>query len=102
MYILRPDTQATAGKALVSMAFTYVYYIVLQVCTYDKEGILVPPYIETFSLAYGIELRPVMPAYNLPVRASLVAGLLYMFLPATVTLCAELNALISHRAGKPD
>ena len=84
------------------MAFTYVYYIVLQVCTYDKEGILVPPYIETFSLAYGIELRPVMPAYNLPLRVLLVAGLHYMFLPPPVSLCLEPDAIISHRAGKPE
>ena len=77
--------------SLVAMAFPYIYYIALHISLYHEHWLFMSTDIKSLSLAYCVELRPIMPADDLSVRMCFIACLLDVFLSASIGLCPELD-----------
>ena len=59
------DPDAAAGQSLVGVPLADIDDVPRDVRGDDEEGVFVPPDVEAFALADRVELRAVMPSYNL-------------------------------------
>ena len=71
------------------MTLAYIYYIRRYICLDHEQRILMATHIQALSLAYCIELSPVVLSDDLSERVFLVACLLDMLSSAAVRLCLE-------------
>jgi hypothetical protein len=99
MNFVRGYTKTTAGKALMGMAFTNVYQILLDICLYHEDRILVAADIQALTLTDSIELGSIVFADNLAERIFFIACLLYMLATAAIGLSLE-SYIIFHRLSK--
>ena len=78
----------------MSVAFSYIYYILRDVCFNHKDRVLVTADVESLALADGVELSTVVLSDYLSERILLVAGLLDVLLTASIGLCLELDFIL--------
>ena len=86
MQVLNGNPEAAAGQSGVPVPLSHINYILVYIGGNHEDGIAVPADVQALSLAYGVEMRPVVTAHNLGKRIILVAGFLDVFLPAAVGL----------------
>ena len=99
MQLIRRNAKTAARESLMGMSLSYINDIARNIRLDHEYRILVPSDIKAFALADGIELGPVMLAYDLPERILFITGLLDVLAPASVCLSLE-PYIISYRRRK--
>jgi hypothetical protein len=77
------------------MAFSYIYYIIRNICFNYEDRVLVATDVETFALTDCIELGAVMFSNDLSVWILLVTGLLDVLTTASICFSLELNVVFN-------
>ena len=76
------------------MAFSYIYYILVNIGSDYEYRVLMPSYVQSFALADGVELGPVMFPDYFSERIILVSGLFDVLPAAAVGLSFEIDIIM--------
>ena len=94
MQVLDGNPEAAAGESGVPVPLPDIDYVIFYIGGNHEDGIAVPTDVQALSLAYGVEMCPVVTAHYFGERILFVTGFPDVFPAAAVGLGLEMNGRV--------